>query len=232
MESLLRFGLNRLMDKFSDTGREEVPDLSEGKLRGEFRAQFKAMASLRATLVMVGLERGTTWKISVPVKYGEALRLRVQRGIYQVTAWFFADAQAPFATPMLVAIAQGEIRVASERVQKFVLTGRNPLPSQLAEIRQAAPSARPFWLPDEGPRMLPAGAAVTPQIDSELKIVCSPSCAYLEASGQGCSGSPEEDESFCRRHAEHPEAGDSDGMDILAWVGTRTTETVQDPGHS
>ena len=179
MESLVRFGLKQLLERFSGSAGPEVPDLSEGALRGEIRASFKATANLRASLVMVGLQRGDSWHVSVPVKYGEPLRLRVQRGVYQVTAWFFADAQAPMGTPLLVAIATGEIAVASDRVEKFVLTGRNPLASQLAEIRSAAPPTElPFWLPDEGPRMLASGgAAAGARLVPELEIVSSPSCA-------------------------------------------------------
>jgi len=227
MQTLLQFGLQQLLDRFSSG--HEVHDLSDGALRGEIRARFKAMPNLRASLVMVGLERGDSWHVSVPVKYGEPLRLRVQRGVYQVTAWFFADAQAPAGTPMLVAIANGEITVASDRVEKFVLTGRNPLPAQLAEIRSAAPLAeRPFWLPGEGPRMLPPGgaAAEAPQVP-ELEIVSSPSCAYVDASGKNCVGPLKDGERFCARHSGRPADRNDGGIEILAWVGTRQT----DAGH-
>jgi hypothetical protein len=228
MESLVRFGLKQLLDRFAGGSGREVPDLTDGGLPGEIRASFKAMADLRASLVMVGLQRGDSWHISVPVKYGEPLRLRVQRGLYQVTAWFFADADAPAGTPLLVAIAHGEIAVTSDRVQKFVLTGHNPLPAQLAEIRSAAPPAdMPFWLPDEGPRMLAAGPGERMVVHvPELEIVSSPSCTYVNASGRRCAGPPEKGGNFCTRHT--GEAEDGKGrIEILAWVGSKQPSSAQ-----
>lgn len=221
LDTLLRLGLQQLTRRFS--AAPEVTDVSDGKPTGEFRAQFKVTANLGASLVMVGLQRGDGWKLSVPVKYGEPLRLRVQRGIYQVTAWFFAAAPPPVNMPMLVAIAHDVLTVVSERPQKFTLTGRAPLDSQLAEIRSGVPDGRPFSLPDERHRaILPApDDASTAEAMPELEIISPESCAYAYPSGQRCIRSPKQDNEFCTLHSADMKVGTSDRMEVVAWVGSR-----------
>lgn len=230
---MLQFGLQQLLQRFVDPGSREVPDLvgQEG-LGGELRAHFKAATSLSISVVIVGLERGDNWKICIPVKYGEALRLRVQRGIYQVTAWFFAAARAPVATLMLAGIAQAEIIVASSRAEKFVLMGQEPLPRQLAEIRSAAPAGRPFMLPGDEARMLPSGGkAVDLPKAPQLEIVSSPSCPHVDASGQRCSEWAQEEETYCARHSRRRQHENGDRMEIIGWVGTPPADVDQDSAH-
>ena len=127
INTLLQFGLGQLA-KYIGVSGEEVPDRTgPDGLGSEFRANFRSLSRLKPSLVMVGLQRGDEWRFCVPVKYGEPLRLRVQRGMYQVTAWFFAEAQALNAALMLVAIAEAEIVIAaSSRAEKFTLTGKEP----------------------------------------------------------------------------------------------------------
>jgi hypothetical protein len=227
--TLLRYGLDQLVERHHEAHKYDVHDLVEpGVLGSELRAYFKVRASLRASLVVVALERAG-WRMSVPVKYGEPLRLRVQRGVYQVTAWFFAAAHAPAGKLMLAAIANDQIVVASNRAEKFVLTGEELRPSDATAIRDATPQELPFMLPGDEPRMLESGRgqveiAAAPQ----LEIFSSPICSYQNQAGQQCLGEPAKGERFCYRHAGGREADDEREMEILGWVGTPVLQTTHD----
>jgi len=229
LATLLRFGLDQSLERYQEAHKHDVHDMVEpGAFGSELRAVFKVRASLRTSLVVVALERGSAWRTSVLVKYGEPLRLRVQRGIYQVTAWFFAAARAPAGKLMLAAIANAEIIVASSRAEKFVLTGEELRPSEVAAIRDAAPQELPFMLPGDEPRMLQAGPgqleiAAAPQ----LEILSSPACSYQDETGQQCLGEPAKGERFCYRHADGRQADDERGMEILGWVGTSVLQAAQ-----
>jgi len=192
------------------------------------------MSSPKASLVMVGLQRGDEWKICVPVKYGESLRLRVQRGIYQVTAWFFAAVQAPIATLMLVATAEAEIIIASERAEKFTVIGQEPEQAHLAQIRAAAPIGPPFLLPDDKTRMLPAAGRNLelpgpPGLDDapQLEMMCLPCCPHVDESGERCSGWPAEGETYCAHHSGLSSGESTSGMEIVSWVASGPARASQ-----
>jgi hypothetical protein len=226
---LLQFGLQQL-DKYMGVSSPEVPDMSgPDALGSELRAHFRLRPSLKASLVMVGLQRGDEWNICVPVKYGESLRLRVQRGIYQATAWFFAAAPL-----MLIATAEAEIVIASGRAEKFTLTGQEPARAYLAQIRNAAPMGPPFMLPDDVTRMLPAAGRNReipgPPVLEEaprLEMECSPCCRHVDESGERCSGWPAEGETYCARHSGHSPGQTVSGMEIVSWVASRPPDASQ-----
>jgi hypothetical protein len=229
LATLLRFGLDQLFEKFEESRKAKVHNLVEpGGLGSELRAYFKVSAALQTSLVIVGLERGDAWRTCVPIKYGEALRVRVQRGIYQVTAWFFATAHAPAAKLTLVAIAKTDIVVASSRAEKFVLMGEEPQPSEVAAIRNAAPLERPFILPGDEPKMLPAaGRQLEIAAAPQLEILSSPACSHEDSAGQRCLGWPDEGESSCHLHAGHTQEGGERDIEILGWVGTHAFHAAQ-----
>ena len=236
---LLQFGLQQL-DKYIGVSRPEVPDMTGPDAFGsELRAHFRLHPSLKASLVMVGLQRGNEWNVCVPVKYGESLRLRVQRGIYQATAWFFASAPGPVAALMLIATAEAEIVIASGRAEKFTLTGQEPARAYLAQIRNAAPAGPPFMLPDDVTRMLPAAGrnrelSAGPVLDEAplLEMVCAPCCRHIEESGERCSGWPADGEMYCARHSGHSSGQTASGMEIVSWVASRAPDasySISDP---
>jgi hypothetical protein len=228
--TLLRYGLDQLLDRHQEAHKYDVHDLVEpGAFGSEIRAHFKARASLHASVVVVALERGTGWRTSVLVKYGEPLRLRVQRGMYQVTAWFFAAARAPAGKLILAAIANAQIVVASNRAEKFVLTGEELRPSEVTAIRDTVPQELPFLLPGDEPRMLETGRgqleiAAAPQ----LEILSTPACSYQDQTGQQCLAEPAKGERFCNRHADGRQADDEQEMEILGWVGTSALQAAHD----
>ncbi|MFI0425066.1 hypothetical protein [Spongiactinospora sp. 9N601] len=156
LEAMFALGIDELRRRyFWRPLRTHAP--TSGPPASELHAEFEAGHGPRPSVVMVGLRRGDAWHYSIPVRYGDRLRLQLSRGVYQLCAWFFADLPES-AAPTLVAIAHQEIRVLSNRPEKFVVRGHEPTHSQLAEILSVAPArGLPFLITHEQQPLESAG---------------------------------------------------------------------------
>ncbi|MEV0624166.1 hypothetical protein AB0I81_63415 [Nonomuraea sp. NPDC050404] len=223
LEAMFALGIDELRRRdFWRPLRAHAP--TSGPPAGELRAEFEAGHGPRPSVVMIGLRRGDAWHYSIPVRYGERLRLQLSRGVYQLCAWFFADLPES-AAPTLVAIANQEIRVLSNRPEKFVVRGHEPTHAQLAEILSVAPArGLPFLITHEQQPLESAATSSTPSplerrtdsdFEPELVLVCAPVCGHVDPSGNRCAEAAAGNGTRCPAHAGH----DSE-FDILGWIGS------------
>nr|WP_062337220.1 hypothetical protein [Herbidospora sakaeratensis] len=214
LQAMILIGVEELRNRyFADTS--EPIDLSTGPVHGELHATFVAAREQRPLMVMVGLVRGDSWRFSVPMKYGDRLRLRLERGVYQVTALFFAEAPENRALT-LVAIARHEIRILSDGPEKFVVRGQAVDDAERAEIESAVRSpAEPARLP-----VVTARASFAPSIE----ILSAPICDFRAESGERCAVPVQESRTNGRRCPRHAD-GDAE-FGIIAWAGHHPSDNL------
>jgi len=204
-------GVDEIRQRLQQRGAQ-IHDLADEPPSSVLHATFRVRHEPRPFMVMVGLRRGDR-TFSAPVQYGERLRVRLSRGVYQVTAWFLADLPG-FLAPTLVAIADQEIRILSERPERYVLVGSAPTAVQLAEIRAALPPRGvPITLPSGPPALEaaprpsgpPARIAYGPAPERpEIEIIRT-SCAHTDSHGVRCPQPALTGKAFCPAHTARDE---------------------------
>jgi hypothetical protein len=227
LENIVHIGVDEFRDRAAKRAPQE-PDPVSRPVTGEFRARFEAAGAPRPSLVWVVLYRDEAWKMCVPVKYGDVLKLRVPRGIYKTTAWFFADMEGQLKEPLLVAIAQGSIKVISNRREKFLLRGHTPEQPEVKAIRESTPSQMlPFQLPTRPPvEDLRAGTVAVRDSGPTLEVTSSPLCAHVDDAGRRCSDPAEPGRDACTRHS----AADGSDFQIITWLGSPRARHAGQPG--
>ena len=231
LETILSIGLKEFREH-ANQNQAQAPQPGSTPVTGEFRARFTVSGMPRPSLVMVCLWHDERRKMCVPVKYGEVLKLWVPRGIYQTTAWFFSGVGESGALPALVAIAQGVIKVLSNRPDKFLLRGHPPEEAEVSAIRGSAPTGTlPFAilasralgaasraeLSAPSRKMLEspfAGSGDEPE--PTLEIVGSAAvCSYQDAAGRRCPEPAESGQETCAQHSSE----NGGGFQIITWFG-------------
>jgi hypothetical protein len=196
--------------------KKEPPAIGQpaDQLLSGVSARFQSPDGVKPAFVMVGLCRDDTWRKSLLVKYGDVLRIRVPRGLYQVTGWFFANDNGA-GGPVLVAVGQSAITIIGNRPEKFVLRGHVPDQAELEAILEShSHSNLPFALPASVQRRGPG--TVAPRIpEPSLEMTSSPLCPVIDANGKPCALPLEFGSASCPNHS----AGDPSRFQILTWSG-------------
>ncbi|WP_066375826.1 hypothetical protein [Herbidospora mongoliensis] len=215
LETMIDLGVEQLRNRYFGNPSEPI-DLSSSPVRGEMDATFVAAKDQQPLMVMVGLVRGETWRFSVPMKYGDRLRLRLERGVYQVTALFFEETSETSAL-MLVAVAHHEIRILSDGPEKFLIRGRAVDEAERAAIDGAVLTHQmPMLTRAPEPALLPA---VQKPFEPSIEILSAPMCDFRDESGRRCAEPVQETRTNSRRCPEHT---DGDGeFGIVAWTGQK-----------
>ncbi len=206
VDTVINIGVDQLLTRYFGAPSEPIDSTSPAK--GELHATFVAAKDQRPMMVMVGLVRADGWRFGVPMKYGDRLRLRLERGAYQVTALFFAETPETRALT-LVAIAHHEIRILSDGPEKFHIQGRAVDEPERAAIDSAV---RAHQLP-----MLTQKTATPEPIEPSIEILSAPTCDFRDESGERCVAPVQETQTNDRRCPRHADGDDEFG--IVAWTG-------------
>lgn len=228
LESVAYVGLEELRDRFIGQSRKKVVDPLAGEASGQLHSNFVATGELTPSWILVHVQRGGNWEVTMPVRYGETLRLRVPLGRHEVTAAFFADAPERDGLPTLVALAQEIVMVTSTKPEKFRLRGEAPTDDVVDVLKSAAVQlgGLPFRLPGNVPAAITA--APEPARDIELpappqrpvlEIVSEFTCTFRGRDGGRCGRSPVAGDGLCQEHSAVVEPDER--MQIVAWTGYR-----------